>query len=728
MWQGREESPTLMATRTIATDPGQDITACDREPIHIPGAIQPHGLLLVVTADTLCVVAGAGAIEERLAPDWLGQPIAALVGDEVAQIVGAAPSVIGSVSAVRPVHGLSEIFTAVVHRTPDHLLLVELEPGIADTPWGGGSPLNWLDAAATSFERAGDLPMLYERAATLFRTLTGFDRVMLYRFMDEDSGQVVAESRMPELHSFLNHHFPASDIPRQARALYIRNRTRSIPDVDYVPAPLRPAGFETVDLSDVGLRSVSPIHVRYLRNMGVAASASISIVKDGLLWGMIACHHHSPRRLSCELRAAAAALAGGLARQIRAREEAELYRERLRLRADEDAILPRITGLGEISTAIARMMPELMAMLGATGFAMVEGGKVQSHGVCPPSLAMIELALWATARTGGELYATHELGSVSPDAKALAATASGMLVLPLVDGGVTLLWFRPEQVEEIEWAGNPHKSVGLSPDETLSPRASFASWSETVCGRSRRWTLEEMEAAHRLRRALHDAFQNNRLRGLNAALQRTMDDKDALLLQKDVLMKEVDHRVQNSLQLVSSFLALQARSTNDPQVREQLTEAQARLSAVALVHRRLYRDDQIQTVDLARYLEELVGDMKQSLGAEWASMMRLDLAPALMPTDRAVNLGLVTTELIINATKYAYGGAAGPVTITLEQYGNRLRLVVADEGRGRSNGDDEGRGFGSRMMTAMMQRLSGTIEYADNQPGLRAIVIAPIAD
>jgi two-component sensor histidine kinase len=148
-----------------------------------------------------------------------------------------------------------------------------------------------------------------------------------------------------------------------------------------------------------------------------------------------------------------------------------------------------------------------------------------------------------------------------------------------------------------------------------------------------------------------------------------------------------------------------------------------------LVHRRLYRDEQIQTVDLGRYLEDLVGDMKQSMGRDWAAMMRLDLAPVLMPTDRAINLGLVTTELIINATKYAYDGAAGPVTITLEQYGNRLRLIVADQGRGKGAEDPgQGRGFGSRMMAAMMQRLSGSIEYDDNQPGLRAIVIAPIAD
>lgn len=718
-----------MATRSVTTDPSLDITACDREPIHIPGAIQPHGLMLVVDAATLDVVAGAGAIEDRLTLEWLGRPLAALLGDEVAQMVAAMPIGPGTAIAAVPVDGIAERFSVTAHRIAGERVLIELEPGIVDAPWGKGSALSWIDAAVTSFERTADLPMLFDRAATTFQMLTGFDRVMLYRFLDEDAGRVVAEARSADLPSFLHHHFPASDIPKQARALYVRNKTRSIPDVDYVPAPIRPEGFETLDLSDVGLRSVSPIHVRYLKNMGVAASASISIVKDGLLWGMIACHHYAPRRLSPELRAAAAGLAGALARQIRAKEEADLYRERLRLRAAEDSLLPRIVGMGDLVPAIRRLMPEVMTMMGATGFAVVDQGKVQTHGTCPPELAILDIAGWTAIRGSGDVFFTHELPKLMPEAGPLAARAAGVLALPLVDGGVTLLWFRAEHVEEVEWAGNPHKSVALTPDATLNPRTSFESWRETVCGRSRRWTMEEVEAGHRLRRALHDAAQNHRLRGLNSALQRTLDDKEALLLQKDVLMKEVDHRVQNSLQLVSSFLSLQAKAADDPHVREQLNEAKARLAAVALVHRRLYRDEQIQTVDLGRYLEDLVGDMKQSMGRDWAAMMRLDLAPVLMPTDRAINLGLVTTELIINATKYAYDGAAGPVTITLEQYGNRLRLIVADQGRGKGTEDPgQGRGFGSRMMAAMMQRLSGSIEYDDNQPGLRAIVIAPIAD
>jgi two-component sensor histidine kinase len=183
--------------------------------------------------------------------------------------------------------------------------------------------------------------------------------------------------------------------------------------------------------------------------------------------------------------------------------------------------------------------------------------------------------------------------------------------------------------------------------------------------------------------------------------------------------------VQNSLQMVSAFLALQAKAAGDANVTAHLAEAQARLSAVALVHRRLYRDDQVQSVDLARYLEELAGDMKGTLGQEWGAQMRLDLAPVLMPTDRAVNVGLILTELVINASKYAYGGQPGPILIALEQYRNQIRLIVADKGVGQTGTRV---GFGSRMMNAVVGRLSGSIAQQDNMPGLRVIMTAPIED
>ncbi len=697
-------------------DSGLDLTACDREPIHIPGSIQPHGLLLVADPTSLTIVAGAGDIEGRLAAEWLGADLARVLAQAVpADDVGPG-ELVGD-----PVMGSTERFEVTIHRSGDYVL-AELEP-VDAAPMTATQMLGRLNPMITMFERATDLSTLCDRAAIAFRQLTGFDRVMIYRFLDDDAGRVVAEDRAVGLGTFLNHHFPASDIPQQARALYVRNRTRTIPMIAYTPAVLRPAGFETLDLSDVTVRSVSPIHLRYLANMEVAASASISIVKDGLLWGLIACHHATPRGLSPDVRAASATLASGLARQIRAKEEAEIYRERLRLRGAEDAVIAKLATEPAPRSIVVALRDDLRRMLDADGFAFVQGTIVDTDGVCPAHDEIRDLAAWVCARSGIEPLATHELPALLPRAEAYRACASGVLAMPLIDDGAMLFWFRAEQAEEVEWAGNPHKAVSLDPTAVLTPRTSFESWTQIVSGRSRRWTLEEIEAAHRLRRAFHDAHINQRLRLLNADMQRTLADKDVLIAQKDVLMKEVNHRVQNSLQLVAAFLSLQAKASDDAKVKEHLAEAQARLSAVALVHRRLYRDDQVESVDLSRYLEELAGDMKTSLGADWAAHMRLDLAPILVPTDRAVNIGLVLTELVINASKYAYGGRPGPILIALEQHRNRLRLIVADEGSGKVGTRE---GFGSRMMNAIVAGLSGTIEHDDNMPGLRVIMTAPI--
>ncbi len=694
----------------------RELTPCDREPIHLSGAVQPHGIMLVADPKTMRVVAGAGAIEDVLTPEWLGRDLSELLAQDVAALADAAPMGPGGTVLAAPVAGLD----LALHRSGPWLI-AELEPAGEETR-SAAATLGWLDAITAGFERAGTLKALCERAATAFRALTGFDRVMIYRFLDDEAGCVVGEDRDPALSSFLHHHFPATDIPRQARALYVRNRTRVIPDVHYVPAPLRPAGFEGVDLSDVAIRSVSPVHVEYLQNMGVEASASISIVKDGLLWGLVACHNMTPRTMSRSIRAAAAAMAGALARQILAKEEAEAYRGRLALRSEEDALRPLLFQDADLLKILGRRVEEVRRMLDADGLVLIRDQTVIASGVVPADEDVLDLVRALSLREEAMPFATRELAAEWHGARSFGAI-TGVLALRIDDRHV-MMWLRVEQIEEIEWAGNPHKAVPHDPDVTLHPRASFESWHETVRGRARRWTLEQIEGVGRLRRLLREARASNELRRLNQELERASADKDALLVQKDLLMREVDHRVQNSLQLVSSFLAIQARDAGPGAVADQLREARSRLSAVALVHRRLYSDDQIETIDLSRYIGELIEDMKASLGDEWGRHMSLSLAPVLIPTDRAVNIGLIAAELVINATKYAYPAQdGGPIEIVLEQYRNRLRLIVADQGVGKKG---DGEGFGSRMMRAVIQRIDGQVEYLDNDPGLRAVLTAPI--
>ncbi len=710
---------TLTTAEAIAT--------CDAEPIHIPSAIQPYGLLLVADAASLEICHVAGDVEGRLGVERpVGMSLGALIGpqaaDRVATLLQGADARSSFLDQIKTSSG--EAFDVSAFLSGD-LVGVELEPAPAQSE-PAAIAVGRLETASVALERAMSLQAQCEQAAIMFRELTGFDRVMIYRFGEHDAGRVLAEARRPGTHSFLNHQFPASDIPKQARALYIRNLVRGIPDATYQPAPLRPAWTRPapLDMSDSTLRSVSPVHLQYMHNMGVRASASISIVRDDVLWGMVACHHETPWRLTYEVRAACRVLAGALARQIKAREDADIYRQRIRVRIIEDEVVHLLAREGTLDEALGNHLPQLCKMMEADGVAVLRGPELITNGVHPAAEDIRHLAGWLLDRPGDAVLASSALSELFPKATAYSASGSGILsVVVSAEQPWLVIWFRAEQVEVVNWAGNPHKAVNVGPGETLSPRASFEAWQETVRERSRRWTLVEVDSARRMRVALLDLRQTRRLKELNVQLTRLLQEQTRLVEQKDYLIGEVNHRVQNSLQLVSSFLQLQVRTLTNPEVRTTLEEARRRITAVALVHRRLYSGNETHAVDGARYVEELCTDTLASMGAEWTAHLSLDLAPVLIPTDKAVTLGLVMTELFININKYAYGGGAGPIAVRLYDDRANFILEVADRGRGS---DSTRRGFGSRMVDGLVAQMGGQLTRKDNAPGLRVVLIAPV--
>lgn len=685
-----------------------NLISCESEPIHIPGAIQAHGLLLVVDTENLTVIGGAGQIETRLSEAWLDLALTELIGEEPAAIVIAQAGKTPVVSLpIGKVTGKTEVFAASLHTTSRYLL-IELEP-LEERGETFPATLDRLDRSGAAFERAADLDALYSVAADIFRSLTGYDRVMVYKFLEDGTGTVVGEARDPRLSAFLNHRFPASDIPAQARALYVRNRVRSIPDVDYVPQPLRPGKqLATIDLSDVAMRSVSPIHIQYLRNMKVAASASISIVRDGELWGLIACHHLSARHLGHETRLEARTLAGGLVRQIKAKEDTQRHLEAQRLRKQEDALLARLQDHKSVMAFLEESGETMRLSLGASGFAFCSRDGCRSFGIAPTAQETGELADMV-AKAQDPIFSTRELSKVhntTPSDEAIAGVLG--FTLPS-DGAISLLWFRTEQIEEINWAGNPHKDTAPDTGVPLSPRASFASWTELERGRSKAWSTAEIDTASRIRQMLNDVHQQYLLR--------------QLISEKDYLIGEVNHRVQNSLQLVSAYLSMQMRSTESEETKAHLFEAQRRISAVGQVHRHLYRGNEAQTVELAQYLSELGNDLRTSMGPEWSDQINMKLEPITVPANHAVTIGLIMTELLINTQKYAYEGQPGPVDVKLITEGAEYRLIVTDHGKGT---DVSRQGFGSRMIDALVLRVSGNIAYEDNAPGLRAILTAQL--
>jgi two-component system, chemotaxis family, sensor kinase Cph1 len=709
-----------------------DLTDCDREPIHVPSAIQPHGTLLVVDpASDRIIQVGVGA--ERLLP-----PSSPLLGQRLTDVLGVSAALVQTaVYSREPVYISSVVaelaarfgIDITAHRS-NRLIIIEIERALVTRP-SAAHMLGRARSISAALQEGPDVLSTCRSAARELRCLTGFARVMIYRFLEDGSGCVIAEEKDAELPTFLNHHYPASDIPKQARELYIRNVVRVIPDVNYNPVPLVPrtcaATVGPLDMSDCILRSVSPIHIQYLKNMIVMASMSVSIVHDGALWGLVACHHTTPKLVSYEIREVCKHVAQILSQQIAAREEAEMFHQARALSATRNDLVAEIShAQGAIDEALQTRASKLLELLPSDGVAVYTQGAVTTAGHCPTNDQIRELADWLVRANALGPYSTDRLSEGYAPAEAYRTGVGGLLsIIISVGEPLVLMWFRLERAEVVNWAGNPHEPVvsGLRPG-TLNPRASFELWRETVHGRSRPWTKAEIDAAQRFQDQLAEATQHRLVEQLNSMLQQKIREADRLLAQKDLLMREAHHRVQNSFQLVSAMLRLQQREFSDPIVQARFEETQQRILAAAAVHRHLWRSDQIGTVRLDVYLKEIRDSLVEAWGRQWDKCVQIRGMPVLVPTDKAVVLALIVTELLTNAAKHAYGGQQGPIEVRLEESGQRIQVTIADQGRGIEQ-TERSDGFGSRLTGLLVSQLEGAIEFQNNLPGTKVVLSIP---
>ena len=523
-----------------------DLTNCDREPIHIPGSIQPHGMLLVIDPVSSVVLQTAGDLAHMAvehAEAVLGRSLDDVLGPEVAALITRVgqtpePRFLGS---FRPQGACSALLDLTVHSSGE-LLVLELEPSAPHTQ-SAAEALAEVRRCVAELDAASDVNSLVNVAAHEARRLTGFDRVMIYRFLEDGAGSVVAEAKIDALTSWLNHHYPESDIPKQARALYLRNAIRVIPDAAYTPAPLcPPANPKTgrpLDMSDCALRSVSPVHLQYLRNMGVAASMSVSIIVDGALWGLVAFHHQAPKLVPYETREFCKHVGQILSQQIKVREDGEHHQETLRLGTAREKLLERVAQEPSLDQALLSHLKDVKRAVPADGAAVVVGTQVVRTGHAPREEQVRDLGRWLLTSCPAPVYETSRLPREHSPAEAYATEASGLLASVVSrEMPILLLWFRAERVQTINWAGNPHKPVDATSTGQLTPRQSFEIWKETVRHQSRPWSAAEVDASRRLGRALFDVGQQQTLTSLNVQLRRTLSEKEALLAKR---MAELAH-------------------------------------------------------------------------------------------------------------------------------------------------------------------------------------------
>ncbi len=644
-----------------------DLSNCDREPIHVPGAIQPHGVLIALSSENFCIEQVSANTLDFLGLEpsqLLNKPLTEFISpQDLSQVQ---KSLIRTDLETNPLYVFSlhfaareTSFEAVAHRLGD-LILLELE-----RPMGGvelGTPdLHALRTTLHQLERTRSLQEFCDLTAQKVREISGFDRVMVYRFAPQDgTGTVIAEEKRDELEPYLGLRYPASDIPKQARALYVLNHIRLIGDVSYSPVKMlaTDANAAPLDMSYCHLRSVSPIHLEYLKNMGVTASMSISIIKDGELWGLIACHHTTPKLLPYEMRSTCEFLGQVVSLQIKNKEALESANYLARLKSLSSRFLELMSRDDDLAEALVRYDLNLLDYIKATGAAVCVNQEIVLLGQTPSKAQIQELTKWLALTSQTDVFATESLSKAFPAALWYTDVASGVLAVQLSKRGSDfVLWFRPEVLQTVSWGGNPTKPAEIATDgsQRLSPRKSFAAWKETVEHCAEAWEPAELEAAEDLRRAILEVVlrRAGKLAGLNLELEKSNAELDAFAYVASHDLKEPLRGIHN----YSAFLLedygdkLDAQGRAKLETLQKLTNRMESLIESLLVFSRVGRIDfALRDCDLNDVLQETLESLRARL-EETGAQVRVPRPLPSVLCDR-VRVGEVLANLIVNAVKY----------------------------------------------------------------------------
>lgn len=719
------------------------LETCASEPIHVPGRVQPHGVLLVLSEPELRIVqasANCAALLGRGHEALLGEPVEALFGPIHRANLGDRPSAQAllernPLKLQLTVAGRLVDFDGIVHRSNGYLLL-ELEPSRSDAQVSFLSLYHQIQSALASLEAAQSLQQLCDATAVEIRRLTGFDRVMIYQFDSDWNGRVVSECKAARLEPYLGLQYPAGDIPQQARDLYLRNWLRLIPDAGYTPSdlvPSRPPGSSgALDLTFSVLRSVSPIHLEYLKNMGVGASMSVSIIRDGKLWGLIACHHSGTRFLAFELRLGCELVGKFMSLQLGAKEKAEDVDYKKRIKDLQPYFLARMQErqAGDFLEGLVDVERSLLALTGASGAAIVYHGDWKLLGSTPEKLAVVELTRWLSANIREDVFSTSSLAKDYPNAEELKESCSGLLALRIPEPGHHyVLWFRPEVIQTVSWAGQPDKVVeSAGAANRLTPRKSFELWKEVVRLRSLPWTAVEEAAAAELRRSLVDVDlgrQVIRERAARDEAERSNQELDQFAFVVSHDLKEPLRGIEHYSKFLSEDegprLSLESRA-NLGEIKNLTARMQALLTSLHL-HSKIGRVEfSFARTDLNAVLQDSFEMLRSQIRTSEAEIS----IPRRFPDADCdfVRIGEVFVNLLSNALKYNTSGK--PAIEIGYSDGDPRVYYVADNGIGiapqhqesifgmfkRLHGQDEfggGTGSGLAIAKRIIERHQGRI-------------------
>jgi light-regulated signal transduction histidine kinase (bacteriophytochrome) len=697
-----------------------DLSTCDLEPIHIIGRIQSFGWLLSFSSDWIINHVSNNCAEVfSVAPlDMIGRAATDFISPSALHDIRTRLQILGSAGSVERIFAIDLLddgrcFDLALHASGRSFVL-ELEESESGRR---RDYVSYVRPMIDRMRKAATTEQLCASAARHLRALTGFDRVMIYRFEPSGAGEVIAESLNGGVDSFHGLHFPASDIPAQARRLYARNILRIISDVDDPTVPIVPTtnpNGEPLDLSMSGLRAVSPIHIEYLRNMGVGASMSVSIMRRGKLWGLMACHHYAPLRLSYSVRTAAELFGEFFSYLLDQKESDYAFEKRGESMRLHDEIMARVAGGDSLLGAFEDFADSIGKVIPFDGIVGWVDGSFMARGSAPTEAEFQGLARFLNTAGASTVWSSENLSLVYEPARQFTERAAGLLALPVSRAPRDyIVLFRKEHLRDVYWAGNPEKAIELGPNGArLTPRKSFDLWKEERRGYSKPWTAEEISSAESLRITLLEVV----LRLADAAsAEREQANK-----QQDMLIAELNHRVRNILNLIRGLVS---QSKEGAETIDQFAEIiGSRIHALARAH------DQVTQTDWSpSSLYNLIRTETDAYASDSADRVRIEGPDAMIAPSAFTTLALVIHEMMTNSCKYgALSDSRGTIAITMARGDDQSLEIFWNESGGPIVVPPTRRGFGSTIIERTIpHELGGAAAVDYPAEGLRATFVIP---
>nr|WP_298931102.1 HWE histidine kinase domain-containing protein [uncultured Erythrobacter sp.] len=695
-----------------------ELTECDREPVHQIGEVQDFGGLIAVNSDWVIAHRSVNCAD-LLGIDALPGSGTRLADHFTPNAIDTLQSSIAKINtddAVERLFGLrltsgGKLFDCALHLSHGNII-IEFERH-ADADYA--DHLSLIGPALSRLEPIRDVEKLCESVAEIVQQMLGYDRVMVYRFHPDESGEVVAEQRRSDLEPYLGLRYPQADIPQQARELFRRNKFRVIADMDAEGIAIEPARSmegEPLDLSMSMLRSHSAMHVQYMKNMGVQASLSISIVRHNRLWGMISCHHYAPRLPAYSLRTVAETLSQVFSMML---DRILIERsEKLRSRGRElhDQLMMRLAGGSTLSDSLPMIEELLGDLIDHDGISVWAGGQYRARGAAPTPEQFTSIMPALGNTPSSSVIATTALGGQISAAGEFADSASGALILPISRSprDYLVLWRKPLS-QKVTWAGDPNKAVP-SPGERLSPRSSFAAWEETIEGLSAEWDDDDLRIAEGLRVTLLEVI----LRMTDeVALERKRAQE-----QQELLIAELNHRVRNILNLIRSLVS---QSQSEAMTVESFASIiGGRITALASAHDNITRQNWAPAPLSALFDTELGAYLNEKKGR-----FELGGQDVLVKPEAYTVLALVVHELVTNSAKYgSLCDRSGKLAVELNFNGFGDLQIRWRERGGPPVKPPTRRGFGSTIIErSIPYELKGDADLRFKLSGLEADFTIP---